>query len=153
MGGDSMDSMDPVTDTAIRLSALRHPAAHAGGSIHIAQHELAALVKAFVAVMSRTGHPGSRPLPAPDGRDRWPRRHPARHVTAWPVAVDLEDGFADWLDTTGRWWRLRADHEGTVRDVFPLGSPIEGSARDLARYADAIAAVLTDAGVDPGPTD
>jgi hypothetical protein len=132
--------VDPRDDALLRLAARRHPAS-TSGSLHFAQHQLDDVVGAFITLMRAANFPGVQPIPPPAGRDQWPRRHQARHVVAWPVIVDAEATFDDWLATDGAWWRLRFDELGGLLDAFPVGSPIT-IARDLTRYANALDDIL-----------
>lgn len=133
--------MDPVDDAHVSLAARRHPSVPSTGSLHYSQHQLTEVAKAFVTVMAAAGYPGAEPLPPPQGREQWSRRHQARNTAGWPVIVTVGSPHDDWIDTSGAWWRLRYDETGALLDAHPLGTPID-SAADLTEYADALDTIL-----------
>jgi hypothetical protein len=133
--------MDAQEDAQLRLAAFRHPAARVVGSLHQAQLRLDEAARAFLTVMAAAGDPGAGPLPAPGGRTRWPRGHGARHVQAWLLPVPGDDGFQCWLDTTGQWWTVRFDGDGSALDAHPVGDPLRAAA-ELGAYRDAFEQLL-----------
>ena len=130
-------TVNPERDDQRRLGALRHPASGPAGSVHYAQHQLAAAVKAFLMAMARAENPGAQPLPPPPGREQWPRHHRARRIEGWPTVTAEASGYQDWIGTDGQWWRLQYTATRALVDAFPIGSPVVVTA-DLRRYTDAL---------------
>jgi hypothetical protein len=120
--------MEPHEDARLRLAALRHPAAGAGGSPVRAGQRLDETVAAFLTAMALAGHPGAAPLPGPAGAG----------AAGWAVATDpgRGDGPTCWLDTAGRWWRAGPDGAATATDhAAATVSDLDGLRRALDRLA------------------
>lgn len=137
--------MTSPQDARLHLAAQRHPASRAVGTLHYSQHRLDDVVRSFVALMSRAGDPGAHLLPAPVGRNRWPRGHQARGVSGWLVPVAVEDPFQLWIDRSGRWWMVRFDGDAAL-DAHTIGTPLKRAA-ELDQYASALERVLDSCGI------
>jgi hypothetical protein len=140
--------MDADDDAVLRLAAQRHPASRGVGTLHLAQHRLAEAVRAFLRAMAEAEYPGVRPLPAPKGRNRWPRGHQARHTSGWPVPAEVDRPFQCWIDQAGRWWMLRFDVQGYPLDAHTVGTPLR-LASDLPRFTGALEEILRACRVTP----
>jgi hypothetical protein len=141
--------MEPRHDARLRLAAQRHPAARVVGTLHLAQHHLAQVARAFVTLMDAAGDPGARPLPPPARRGRWPRGHQARNTAGWPVPVTVDDPFQCWIDTQARWWMIRFDARGSTVDAHTIGTPLR-LATDLDRFRTGLEQVLERCAVPAG---
>jgi hypothetical protein len=138
--------MTSPQDARLHLAAQRHPASRAVGTLHYSQHRLDDVVRSFVVLMQRAGDPGAHALPAPVGRNRWPRGHQARGVSGWLVPVTVEAPFQLWIDRAGRWWMVRFDPSGAALDAHTIGTPLKRAA-ELDQYASALERVLDNCGI------